>query len=487
MSSLRKKIQEVQNVSPFNSTDTIEPNKVFLRKKEKSSNFVGNNVEVTEVSITTINGERISLLGYYRSLSFDESIFSASISGLITMFDTEAAFEKFVIRGGERISIKIEDSASSKLIVYREDLIVNKIEAGEFDALSLNNSYVLHFSSRSFVTSLKKRHFKSYTGDLAEAIYSIYNEMSQNDLMIENPKITISQNKPYLCTGKMPHKALMHLADASSVDNRLFVFFERTFPIFGNYSDGQPFTSTHYFGSIQKLIEDADTNGAPSIFFNVKENAQFEGAEIRASNLKPFPNHTHIPATTLGLYSSEISFINLITREYQSQTVSYVNDDIYDFYENKLIDRQNIFSVGEEQKQKRVEISSINGFSNTEDWLRNKVLLSMSGNYYKIAVDIQGSTNEIGAGHVVNFLFPSRVDKILNPGHTSMTIDPIISGRYLVNEVKHYISGNAYVKRLILSRGSSPYNFETRTVTDPVFREFLSLANINIDFQQENK
>jgi hypothetical protein len=482
MSSLRRIIQEAQNVSPFNSTDVLTPGRVSLRKKEKGSNRVGNNVEVTELALTTINGERISLLGYYRSLSFDESIFSASIAGAITIFDTEGAFEKFAIRGGEKLSIKIENSVSTKLIVFREDLIVSKIEANEFDALSLTNSYLLHFSSRSFVNSLKKRHFKSYTGDLAETVYSIYKEMSQNDLLIENPKITIPQDKPYICTGKMPHTALMQLADESSVNDKLFVFFERTFPVFGNYSDGTPFTATHYFGSIQKLIDDANVNGAPTIVFSVKDDARFEGAEIRASNLKPLPNHTHVPATALGLYSSELSFINPITREYQTQNLSYVSDDVHDFYDNKLIDRQNIFSVGEEQKHKRVQISSISNFSNIEEWLKNKVLLNMSANYYKISIDIQGSTNEIGAGHVVNFLFPSRVDKILNPGHTSMTIDPILSGRYLVNEVKHYISGNSYVKRLILSRGSSPYNFETRTVTDPAFREFLSLANINIDF-----
>ena len=476
-STIKKLISESANIAPFNSSSVLDPSRATVRKKERSTNDVGNNVQVIDISITTINGERISLIGYYKSLTFEESVSASSIVGAITMIDSEGAFEKFAIRGGEKLSIRIEDSVSSKIIIYREDLIVDKIQANEFDALTLNNTYLLHFSSRSFVNSLKKDIFKSYTGDLAETVYSIYREMSFNDLLIENPKITIPQDKPYVCTGKNPHKALMHLASRASTNNKLFVFFERVVPVFGNYSDGSAFTSTHYFGSIQKLMDDARVNGAPSIYFNTKTDARFEGINIRASNFKPLVNYTHIPATHLGMYSSELAFINPITREYKSQTMSYTKDDVNDFYSNKLVDRQNAFSVNSEHKQKRVSVSAINEFTSKEDWLKNNILLTLTNNLYKISVDIQGSTNEISAGHIVNFVFPSRVDKILNPGHSALSADPIISGRYLVHSVQHVISGNAYMKTLILSRGSSPYNVESRTITDPTYLEFLKLTN----------
>jgi hypothetical protein len=476
-SSAKKIISECRNIAPFNSSSLLEADKISLRKKEKSTNEVGNNVKVVDVSITTIGGERIGLLGYYRTLYLDESVSAASIVGQITFLDSEGGFEKLSIRGGEKLSIRIENSLSNKIIIFREDLIVDKIEANKFDALTLNTTYLMHFSSRSFVTSLKKKIFKSYTGSLAETVYSLYTEMSVNDLFIEDPKITIPKNKPYICTGENPHKAIFHLANRASNDNKVFTFFERVIPIHGNYSDSSSFTCTHYFGSIQKLIDDARSNGAPSIYFSPKVDAKTEGIAIRAVNFKPFPNYTHIPATNLGLYTSELTFVNPITREIKNQNMSYVSDNINDFYENKLIDRQNTFSVNIQQKQKRVSISAINEFTTKEDWLRNKVLLTLTNNLYKISIDIQGSTNEISVGHVVNFVFPSRVDKVLNPGQSVLNADPIISGRYLVHAVKHYISGNSYVKTLTLSRGSSPYNIESRTITDPTYSEFLRLAN----------
>jgi hypothetical protein len=473
----QKLIFECGTIAPFNSSSLLEPDKITLRQKEKSTNEIGNNVKVIDISITTIGGERISLLGFYNTLYVDESISTASIAGKITFADSEGAFEKFAIRGGEKLSIRIENSVSSKIIIFREDLIVDKIEANEFDVLTLNNTYLMHFSSRSFVTSLKKNIFKSYTGSLAESVYSLYREMSVNDLFIEDPKITIPATKPYICTGENPHKALMHLASRASNNNRVFAFFERFIPIYGNYSDSKSFTSTHYFGSIQKLIDDAKVNGAPSIYFNPKVDARFENIAIRAVNFRPLSNYTHIPATHLGLYSSELTFINPFTRKVVNQNMSYISDSVNDFYDNKLVDRQNAFSVNTQQKQKRVSVSSINEFTSKESWLRNKILLTLTNNLYKISVDIQGSTNEISVGHVVNFVFPSRVDKVLNPEQSVLNADPIISGRYLVHAVKHYISGNSYVKTLILGRGSSPYNIESGTISDPTYLEFLRLAN----------
>jgi hypothetical protein len=476
-SKIKQLIRECADIAPFNSNDLLEPDKVSLRRKERSSNEVGNSVKIVDISITTIGGERLSLISYYRSLYFDENINAASIVGQITLMDSEGAFEKFAIRGGEKLSIRIENSVSSKIIIFREDLIVDKIEANSFDAISLNNTYLMHFSSRSFVTSLKKNLFKSYTGSLAETVYSIYREMSVNDLMIEDPKITIPNDKPYICTRKNPHDALLHLASRSSINNKAFIFFERLIPIFGNYSDGSSFTATHYFGSIQKLMNDARVNGAPSIVFNPKTDARFEGSTIRATNFKPFTNYTHIPATHLGLYSSELAFVNPITREYKTQTMSYLSDNIQDFYENKLVDRQNPYTVNIQEKQKRVSVSSINEFTTRENWLKNKILLMLSINLYKISIDIQGSTNEISAGHIVNFVFPSRVDKVLHPDQSVLNADPIISGRYLVYGVKHYLNDISYVKTLTLSRGSSPYNVESKTITDPTYTEFLRLAN----------
>jgi hypothetical protein len=476
-SLIKKRIAECQDIAPFNSSTLLEPNKLSLRVKEKSSNLVGNNVRVLTVSLTTLSGERVNLLGVYKTLFFEESITSTAIAGKITLLDSEGLFEKFVIRGGERLSIRIENSIGTKIIIFREDLIVDKIEANKFDALTLNNTYLLHFSSRSFVDSLKKNLIKSYKGDLAETVYSIYREMSSNDLLIENPKITIPKDKPFICARLNPNRALLHLANRASVNNKLFVFFERVLPVHGNYSDGTAFTATHYFGSIQKLIDDARVNGAPSILFNVKLDARYEGAAIRATNFKPLTNHTHIEATSLGLYKSDLVFVNPITREYKTQNMSYVSDNVNNFYENKLIDRQNSFFVNTDEKQKRVSVSSINEFTSKENWLKNRVLLTLTQDLYKISIDIQGSTNEISAGHVVNFVFPSRVDKVINPGQSNLAVDPIISGRYLVHEAKHYITGNSYVKTLILSRGSSPYNIESRTITDPTFQEFLSLVN----------
>jgi hypothetical protein len=90
---------------------------------------------------------------------------------------------------------------------------------------------------------------------------------------------------------------------------------------------------------------------------------------------------------------------------------------------------------------------------------------------FKISVDIQGGTNTIGIGNVVNFAVPSQISVMLNPQSAFPELDPIYSGRYLVTTVLHVMSSSQYVKTLHLSRGSSPFNFDKHTQYDATFED----------------
>jgi hypothetical protein len=82
------------------------------------------------------------------------------------------------------------------------------------------------------------------------------------------------------------------------------------------------------------------------------------------------------------------------------------------------------------------------------NWLQTNIFGSLSRNMFKIEIDIQGATNNIGAGHVVNFIAPSGLEKKMLPGKSNPLSDEYHSGKYFVFGVKHNITLTNYIKKL---------------------------------------
>jgi hypothetical protein len=139
----------------------------------------------------------------------------------------------------------------------------------------------------------------------------------------------------------------------------------------------------------------------------------------------------------------------------------------------------NIFNtyndIGNETPGRKLILSSINESVNRESWLGNHIYGQLSKSMFKISVDIQGGTNTIGVGNVVNFATPSQISVMLNPQTAFPELDPVYSGKYLVTTVIHAMSSTQYIKTMHLSRGSSPLNFDKHTQYDDTFEDIKAV------------
>ena len=199
-----------------------------LKKTDVVRKNIGGTFIVNEISIITRQGLRISLLDAFESIDIDENVFSSSVIGSIILTDVGGGIEKFQLQGGERLIIKLSKPITNDILLWREDFIVNKIGAHTVNMENLGTRYALYFSSRSFVNSMKKNLFKSYKNiSLASAVESMFSEMSKNDLIIEDPKITLTT--PFISTGLMPHKAIEAMAQRACSKSKFFLFFETFF------------------------------------------------------------------------------------------------------------------------------------------------------------------------------------------------------------------------------------------------------------------
>jgi len=478
MQTVRTLLNEMSSAGFSGSTNAVNDG-INIQADYQSPNLVGSKVEILKLSLRTNGGREIDLIPYYGGFVAEENLFAPSITGYVTINDTEGGLEKFAIHGGEILSIKVGRPDTKDILIWREDLVVHKVSRNDVIAAVGPNRFDLIFSSRSYVESLKTNIFKSFskTG-IAEAVVYLFKQMSKNDLFIEDPKITLE--KPYIATGLSAHKAIDALAQRACAKDKYYVFFERFVPLFGNYSNGMPFTSSHYFGSVEKLISDAETEGIKTIHFMPKLNATIESKTIRASRYTRLENFNHLPGMMLGFYNSRIDVMNPLTHNYSRKKLSYANgeQETNDFYPNKLLATNNMFNIYNDAENqtpgRKVIMKSINDSVPREDWMTNHIYGQLSKTMMKIEVDIQGGTNGISVGNVVRFATPSAVSVQTNPTSAFPELDPIYSGKYLVTSTIHILRDDKYVKTLNMSRGSSPFNFDTGAVI-PLGTEFDDL------------
>lgn len=471
-------LNAVKNSAAFLPTKAVsEDNTLEKITDTQVVNDIGGQIEINEISMIVKSGEKINLLDSYDGMFVEENMFNVAINGAIRIKDVGGGLEKFMLRGGERLIVKISKPKNGGILIWREDLIVSRIGPGIHLTQTGGTAYNLYFYSNGYINSAKKNLFKSYGNQpIANAVIDIYKKMSVNDLFIEDPKITLQ--KPFICTGISPHRAIDRLAQRSCSKDRYYVFFERFIPIYGYYPDSQPFSTSHYFGSVEKLIEDSLSGNISTIAFTRKIDANRETSYIRAINLRRKSNFNHIPSMMHGLYNSTISSINPITRTVTTQKMSYtdINETTRDIYENKLIDDVNIFAnyddLNYETPGRKVILQSINDSVSRQSWVKNHMFGQLSKTHFQINIDIEGGTNQIGVGHIVAFALPSSAEDVVNPSRNFVSLDLMYSGRYLVTGVKHIIKSGKYVKTLELSRGSSPIDMNQDSINYRNLDEF---------------
>ena len=453
-------------------TDNVgfEEAPLSLKTKDSVGRNVGGTFVINEISITTRQGLTVSLLDTFETINIDEHMFSSAVIGSITIIDSGAGIEKFQLQGGEKITLKLSKPTTNEILLWREDFIVNKIGAHMVDVTNLASKYILYFTSRSFVNSTKKNLFRSYKGNVANTVFSIFSEMSKNDLMLDDPKITLQ--KPFISTGLMPHRAIEELAQRSCSKSKFFLFFERLFPVVGTYANGKAFAASHYFGSYDKLIVDSDlSGGGHNIYFMPNQDGQIESNIIRTSRLTKKDNFNHIELLTRGHYSSTITSLDPIKRNSTTTVVGYANNVTQDLYSTKLLDANNIFSTysttnGETPGRRLIFNSEyLNDSIQRESWLRSNIFGSLSKIMFKLDIDIQGATNSIGTGHVINLVVPSGLDKKILPSSSTPILDEYHGGKYFVSGVKHTITLSSYIKKLELTRGSIPIDLNKNGLT----------------------
>lgn len=451
------------------TTDPEGDGDIVLDKDARIESHIADKVVINQLDLITVKGLKVNLISIFNGITIYENLSSAAISGSIVIKDLQGLIEKFLITGGEEIHIKMSKPVSNDILLWRQDFIVHKITRTTVQD-NLSSVFELQFTTKSFVKSLKRRLFRSFKNKTyTDCVKEIYKEISDNTIRTEDAGLTFTT--PFISTGLNPHKAIEYITKRSCSKGKFYVFFERVSPISGTFN-GQPFSSPHFFGSVDKLIEDSSKNKIYDIIYSQKLQGSLEPAlsegVLRTNTFIRSAAFSHLDAMMTGFYNSKITTIDPITQTFNLKKYGYATKNVTgDFYTNRIMSNDNLFAVYDDTKYEmpgeRIVFSSTNDPAGREEWLSSNIYGQISKNLMKIEVTVEGGTNDIGAGSVVNFKVPSHYNKLLNPQNSQIQDDIMFSGKYLVTAVRHNITYDRYSKVLELSRGSFSFDVGTRT------------------------
>jgi len=440
-------------------------NQDFTNQSSTVEHFQGTyTLDVLRIKLK--NGQVVELGTVFTEFEVFEDVFKYSIEGRVRIKDFVGGIEKFLITGGEEITIRLlKPNGNNEVIVSRDDLIVTRISQ---IVVNQGNSktYDLFFNSRATVNSMKKKVFKSYGRDrnMQSVVKKLFSEM---DAKIENLSIienNIALNNPFDSTGMRPLEAINFLAKRACVSGDYCLFFER-------FASNPTEKFTHMFVGFNTLKDFwSKNNSIPQIkyepnvskvgYINFSENESI----VFTSYIRFEPNFDHMSNTKAGFYNSRIRALDLISQSYNDTEINYKKEpeeNLNTIYRNKFIDENNIFNSYDETTIERLIVSPKNDtILRKEEWLKYDTYGAVINTEMRATVEISGGSNKIGAGSLVDLSIPSAASKTLRLESPVAHEDQVYSGKYMVTAVKHFITPKTYNKTLELSRGSLRFDID---------------------------
>ena len=425
--------------------------------------YITDSFVLSECTMTIKSGRVIDLQAVIQEIVFFEDMFSPNITGSILIQDMAGGHEKFILTGGEKLTIRVMRGDRGETIITRADLVVYEISKMKVDNQN-SLTYELRFTTETAIKSHKKRVFKSFGTDrkISSIVKKLYKEIN-DDYRIFIQDFSTAAERPFICPGYNPIEAIQFIAKRACSDGNYYVFFER---VNTNIVTGNNFS--HYFANVKYIKDYFVSRGVPRLTVQpaIRYTTNPGQTEIQIRSYQIQQNFNHMTAMTQGYYNSNVKTLDLLTRGVTNSTINYKQrnaNQLGDVYRNAYLDAYNIFNVydqGDVPGERLIVAPQSDIISNKSEWIKQDVYGAITNSAIRLIIEIPGGNNKIGVGDVVEVNIPSIANKLVNQQNSLVPNDAVYSGNYMVTAVKHMITKTAYVKRLEVSRGTFRFDID---------------------------
>ena len=411
--------------------------------------------EIEEVRLFSSSGNIIPLNGLMGTLDLFENIFSPSMSGSITILDTNSIVLNMPIVGQEYLSFKVKtaslDGEGTEIIDYTENVFsIYKIDS-RLEGLK-SELVTLHFASPEMLRNIRTRVSKSYTNRIDKIVTDVLqNERyinSKKDIFVEGTigvrKIIAPNSQPFTFVQKLASESI-----SLEHGSPYFMFYENKDgfhfrsldslydqPIIAKYNTGHFFHQESSETVVKNVLEE----------YSRPINYQIVQSNDMASNIRG------------GLLGSNLITYDIYKKNYNKKSFRYFQNfrDYGRISDNPIYNTNVIDEFGNTADNftdanihlhptSKIEESDAQYFTDvtTSPYSPNRIenaLLHRQAKFMELKrgvslkLEVHGMTN-MAIGQTIQF----DMQIVGNP-HDKGDLDPYYTGKYLITQLRHTFS-----------------------------------------------
>ena len=398
------------------------------------------------VLIVGSSGARINVTDQVRELNIYQNINTPFISGSIIIADSMGVAELLPFFGQERLLFSLKTPTRRSIDFNNYHAIIYNVQK-RFANTDKEQTFVLNWTTLDNYRNVRTKISESFDGSISDIVTKI---LKGKDYLATNKPINIERTKnlrQYVFPNITPFQAInLMKEEAISKDESspCFVFFEN--------QDG------YHFRSMDSLIGQLGELNVPhkkTYKYQPSKGNSTRDPEDGLSTIISWSvtnNNNSFLNTRHGLYSSTLYYHDIFNKNIQKFVYSYSNDRMKRNFMNQ--EDKNFDTMIPSLKMdggKRLDEHPCKTFihptgsdklhtkgtdNNAEEWLQESRSRNLEREFFDLKIETNGDT-DIQCGDMINVVIPSN--KPLDSAPDSSSLDPILSGRYLVTELHHLV------------------------------------------------
>lgn len=397
--------------------------------------FAGD-VSIEKINLVTTAGLTQNITNQVMAIEIYEDLFSPFITGVINVKESFDLINVMPLIGEEYVDIKIYTPGVGEENYFNEQFYIYKISNREnINVRSL--VYQIHFISREAIVDINKNVSKVYGGNIGEIAKDICT--NQQEGLETKKKVNV---EPTVNTTKFtsnywsPVKSLNYAAATAANSNGAanYVFFENRRGL--NFASLETLSQQPVYQEfvLDNYSREFQSDGRS--LFNVSEDYK------RIQEIETPVTFDYIDRARSGMFGSKMVTYDVTTKKYVSKNYNYLNDfskskhlNEFPATTNKNVNNPHAMVINYPKYY-----GVFNGFTDVTNakTIQKRISSLAAALTTKITITVMGRT-DYTVGTLVN-LNLNKMQPIEKNESNDDIKDNILSGKYLVSGINHYIN-----------------------------------------------
>ncbi len=413
---------------------------------------------VDGVMIVGSSGARINVTDQVREINIYQNIDTPFMSGSIIIADSMGVAELLPFLGQERLLFSLKTPTRRSIDFNNFHAIIYNVQK-RFANTDKEQTFVLNWTTLDNYRNVRTKISESFDGQISQIVTKI---LRGPNYLGTNKPINIEKTKnlrQYVFPNLTPFQAINLMKEeaiSAEQDSPCFVFFEN--------QDG------YHFRSMDSLVGHLGDLNVPHkktyIYQPPKGNATRD-PEDGLSTIKSWGvtnNNNSFINTRHGFYGSTLFYHDIFNKNIQKFVYSYSRGRTKRNFmnqENKAFNT--IVPRFKMDGGKRLDQYPCKTFvhptgsdklhtkgtdNNAEEWMQEARSRELEQEFFDLRIETHGDTG-IQVGDMINVIIPSN--RPLDSAASADSVDPILSGRYLITELHHLVIPTDQTHHMVLN------------------------------------